>query len=373
MTRALVSLILFASLSAPVSLLDASEPGAETEQAYRPSLERDPPAPPPPSSMVDDFNTFLERLEAASERSIDSLILQGESLARAERVLLDSAGVPEDIPIERHRAFVAVNPEAIFGLYADLPSLERGLALYQQNCSQCHGVYGRGNGPATFQWYTGNYPRNFSYGKYKSRSTDYGTTPTDRDLFRTLTRGLYGSTMPSFRHLSEEDRWALVQFLKSLANFYDDYEELVINRFDPAGDHGPVELDMSGEVPVSVASVNRGRALFVKHGCVTCHQGEQPQPLGLSRSAGTFSNWADEMNRPIESSRDLTTPVFLAGSASSDLFRIIAGGPNIGPMPNYQTMPREDLWALVRYMESLFQPDYPQANPDAEEDPAASP
>jgi len=364
---ALVWLALFALpvvITCCIADLPASEPSSG--HGYHPTLNHDPPVPEPPATAVRDFETFLRRLADASDRNIDSLILDGDALDRAEQVLLDSAGVPDDIELERHTPFLAVNPEAIFGLYADLPSLERGLALYQQNCAQCHGVYGRGNGPATFHWYTGNYPRSFIYGKYKNRSTDYGTTPTDRDLFRTLTRGLYGSTMPSFRHLSEDDRWALVQFLKTLANIFDDYDEVVLNRFDPNGDHGPVPLDMSDEVPVSAESVNRGRALFVKHGCVTCHQGEQDQPRGLSRSSGTFSNWADEMNRPIESSRDLTTPVFLAGSASSDLYRIIAGGPNIGPMPNYQTMPREDLWALVRYMESLFKPDYPQADSTAD-------
>ncbi len=333
---------------------------ASKKELYLPSLQHNPKVPAPPAAAVRDFNKFLKRLAEASERSIDSLVLDGDALDRAEEVLLNSNGVPEDIPIERHLPFIAVNPEAIFGLYHDLPTLERGLGLYQQNCSQCHGAYGRGNGAATSQWYLGNYPRNFSYGKYKSRSTDYGTTPTDSDLFRTLTRGLYGSTMPSFRHLSVRDRWALVQFLKTLANIYDDYDEVVVNRFDPEGDQAPAELDMSGEPPVSIASVTRGRDLFAKHGCVTCHQGNKAKPTGLGRSDGTFSNWADEMNRPISSSRDLTTPVFLAGSSPSDLFRIIAGGPNIGPMPNYQTLPREDCWALVHYIQSGFKPDFPQ-------------
>lgn len=350
-------LVTAAGVGVPLTAAEPSPP-----HGYHPTLGHDPPVPPPPASAVSDFETFLQRLAEASERNVEALILEGDALDHAEQVLLDSAGVPEEIELARHTPFVAVNPEAIFALYADLPTLEKGFALYQQNCAQCHGVYGRGNGPATFQWYTGNYPRSFIYGKYKSRSTDYGTSPTDRDLFRTLTRGLYGSSMPSFRHLSEADRWALVQFLKTLANIFDDYDEVVLNRFDPEGDHAPIPLDMSDAVPATAESVHQGRALFVKHGCVTCHQGDQPEPRGLARSAGTFSNWADEMNRPIQSSRDLTTPVFLAGSSSEDLYRIIAGGPNIGPMPNYQTLPRAELWALVRYMESLFKPDYPQTD-----------
>lgn len=360
-----------AAFAEPQSALSAAGgQGSDKSNLYLPTLEHDPAVPAPPAAAVRDFNEFLKRLAEASERSIESLILEDDALDRAEEVLLKSAGVPEEIAIERHLPFFSVNPEAIFGLYADLPTLERGFGLYQQNCSHCHGVYGRGNGAATAEWYIGNYPRNFTYAKYKSRSTDYGTTPTDSDLFRTLTRGLYGSTMPSFRHLSVKDRWALVQFLKTLGNFFDDYDEVVVNRFDPEGDQAPAKLDMSDQPPISVSSVTRGRDLFAKHGCVTCHQGTNPKPTGLGRSDGTFSNWADEMDRPISHSRDLTTPVFLAGASSSDLFRIIVGGPNIGPMPNYQTLPREECWALVHYIQSVFKPDFPQATPADTETPS---
>ena len=338
----------------------------ESPESYQPTLEQDPTVPLPPEAAVRDFDRFLERLLEASERDVDSLILQEEALDGAEQMLLDSTGVPADIEVERHLPFLAVNPEAIFGLYADLPTLERGLALYQQNCSSCHGIYGRGNGAATPQWYVGNYPRNFTYGKFKSRTTVYGTSPTDSDLFRTLTRGLYGSTMPSFRHLSEQDRWALVQFVKSLGNYYDENDELIINRFDPEGGLAPEILDLGGETPVTIESVSRGRALFVKHACVSCHQGQKSKPVGLRRTEGPFANWSDEMGRPIHTSRDLTTPVFLAGASSSDLFRIISGGPNVGPMPTYQDLPREDCWDLVHYMQSCFKPDYPQAPASAD-------
>jgi mono/diheme cytochrome c family protein len=336
---------------------------AQDSQAarYHPTLDKNPPVPDPPAAAVKDFEQFLKRLDAASERSVDSLILHDDSMDRAEEVLLDTVGVPEDLPVERHLPFISVNPEAIFGLFTDLPTIERGFGLYQQYCAHCHGVYGRGNGASTSQWYVGNYPRNFTYGKYKSRSTSNGTTPTDSDLFRTLTRGLYGSTMPSFRHLSTDDRWALVQFLKTLANYFDDYDEVIVNRFAPEEDEPSTIIDMSEEPPVTLASVTRGRKLFVKNACVTCHQGTKKQPFGLSRTEGTFSNWSDEMGRPIYHSRDLTTPVFMAGSAPADLFRIVVGGPNIGPMPNYENLSREDSWAIVHYMQSLFKPDYPQA------------
>lgn len=339
---------------------------AQTE-LYQPTLEHDPPVPDPPAVAVRDFEAFLDRLRAASETNADSLLLHRDALERAEQVFRNSVGVPDDVPIEMHRPFFTIDPEAVFALYFDLPTLERGLGLYQQHCSGCHGTYGRGNGSATQQWYAGNFPRNFWYGKFKSRSTRYGVVPTDSDLYRTLTRGLYGSTMPPFRHLSVQDRWALVQFVKSLANFYDDYDEVIVNRFDRKADGTTSDaLDAGDEPPVTLDSVTRGRVLFIEQGCIKCHQGSKSTPVGLARGEGGFTNWTDEMNRPIGHSRDLTTRVFLSGAASSDLFRIISGGPTIGPMPSYQNIPNEDRWALVHYVQSVFKPDYPQAPASAD-------
>jgi mono/diheme cytochrome c family protein len=355
----------FALGSDDTSVSDSSDTLSPAEP-YQPRLEHDPPVPPPPAAAVRDFKTFLDRLQVASDRSVSSLVLHRDSLQRAEQVFRGTAGVPDDIPIRLHSPFFTVDPEAIFALYFDLPTLERGLGLFQQNCAQCHGPYGRGNGTATSQWYAGNLPRNFTYAKFKSRSTEYGTVPTDEDIYRTLTRGMYGSTMPPFRHLSREDRWSLVEFVKSLANFYDDYDEVVVNRFDPQDTWASAPLDIGKEPPVTLASVTRGRILFIEQGCISCHQGSKAKPIGLARWEGSFNSWHDEMNRPIQHSRDLTTRVFRGGAAASDLFRIISGGPTIGPMPSYQRLPQEDRWALVHYTQSVFKPDYPQAPPSAD-------
>lgn len=335
--------------------------------AYQPRMESDSPPPPPPEQASRDFATFLERLRAASAGDTEGLLLHEPGLEMAEVVFRDTAGVPEDVRVESHAPFFMVDPEAIYSLYHDLPTLERGLALFQQNCSVCHGPYGRGNGSATREWYTGNFPRNFWYGKFKSRSTEYGRPPTDSDLFRTLTRGMYGSAMPSFRHLSRDDRWALVEFVKSLANYYDDYDETVVNLFDPQNERFlPKLITMEAEPPVTLDSVTRGRILFIEQGCVSCHQEKKAQPVGLARAEGNF-NWYDEMNRPIQHSRNLTSGVFRAGAASSDLYRIISGGPNVGPMPNYLTLPPEDRWALVHYVRSIYKSDYPQPPKSADQ------
>ena len=115
--------------------------GAKTEKSelYRPGLEHDPPVPHPPPAAVRDFNTFLDRLREASESSTGSLVLHRDALVRAEQVFHNTVGVPDNVMIMLHSPFFTVDPEAIFALYFDLPTLERGLGLFQQHCSQCHG------------------------------------------------------------------------------------------------------------------------------------------------------------------------------------------------------------------------------------------
>jgi mono/diheme cytochrome c family protein len=85
--------------------------------------------------------------------------------------------------------------------------------IYAQQCAACHGEEGRGDGPAAYLLYPK--PRNFVAANYRLVST-WERMPTDQDLFNTITRGMPGSAMPSWGHLPEEQRWALVYYVKSI-------------------------------------------------------------------------------------------------------------------------------------------------------------
>src|SRR5436190_7050844 len=89
-----------------------------------------------------------------------------------------------------------------------------GQAVYEQHCAACHGTGGDGNGPATVWLFPK--PRNFNSGLFKIQSTPAGSLPTDDDLFQTITRGMAGSSMPSFSYLSEKERREVVQYVKFL-------------------------------------------------------------------------------------------------------------------------------------------------------------
>ena len=87
--------------------------------------------------------------------------------------------------------------------------ITRGKELYAQNCTACHGEQGRGDGPVAT-----TLPVPPTDLTYPVRSAG----PKPEDTYRVLTVGLEGSPMPSFGHLSEEDRWALVSYIAYLMN-----------------------------------------------------------------------------------------------------------------------------------------------------------
>ena len=90
------------------------------------------------------------------------------------------------------------------------------LAFEKYRCGDCHGAAGRGDGPssATLKDDTGFPIRPYDFtrpGQYKG-----GDLP--KDIYRTFTTGFDGTPMPSFAGaLPEEDRWAIVAYVRSLS------------------------------------------------------------------------------------------------------------------------------------------------------------
>src|SRR5512139_4137704 len=75
-------------------------------------------------------------------------------------------------------------------------NLQAAKVLYDTHCAACHGAAGDGTGPASVWLFPR--PRDFSAGLFKLKSTPGTALPTDEDLLSTVTRGMPGSSMPSF-------------------------------------------------------------------------------------------------------------------------------------------------------------------------------
>ena len=87
------------------------------------------------------------------------------------------------------------------------PDLGEGAALYATHCASCHGMQGRGDGPAAAGLEPA--PANFHDAGRMAQRSLYG-------LYSTITLGVQGTGMAGYRALSEDDRWALAFYAGGL-------------------------------------------------------------------------------------------------------------------------------------------------------------
>jgi cytochrome c oxidase cbb3-type subunit 2 len=101
-----------------------------------------------------------------------------------------------------------------------LETIERGKTVWQgAKCWECHGNTGKGDGEKAVGLKDDLgfpiLPADLTAGQFKSG-------PAAEDIFRTMTTGLSGTPMPSYRDaLPEADRWALSYYVLSLSAFKD--------------------------------------------------------------------------------------------------------------------------------------------------------
>jgi mono/diheme cytochrome c family protein len=213
-----------------------------------------------------------------------------------------------------------------------------GKQLYGQQCAACHGTTGRGDGEAAYLLYPK--PRDLVAAKYRLVST-WDRVPTDQDLYDTITRGMPGSAMPSWGHLTPDQRWGLVHYIKSLAE-----KPLVIKaqkapNADGSGGQGIIQPPPAPPFDSSA----RTRALeMYKEACASCHG-------TTGRGDGTEKQVDEEgfTTRP----RDLTAGIFKGSYDPLSLYRHIVAGIPGSPMPMSDWAWGNDAWHLTNYVLSL--------------------
>ena len=117
-----------------------------------------------------------------------------------------------------------------------LPSLETAKAVYDQNCAQCHGETGRGDGPAaeTMQPKEPK-PANFLDPDLMSGLSAF-------KAFNTTSFGIQGTGMPNFSALSEEARWEVGFYVLAL-------------RFSPQQSAAGKKLYEAKKLPVELTDI----------------------------------------------------------------------------------------------------------------------
>jgi cytochrome c oxidase cbb3-type subunit 2 len=197
---------------------------------------------------------------------LDRTLLQGSALARTVRLIVPA---PDTVALVRYLQKLGMSrgawrdafesqTVAVSALRVPESDASRALGreVYRDHCVGCHGEHGDGAGPAaTFLFPR---PRDFTTAVFKFQSTPSGTLPTDGDLYRTITRGVRGTAMPTSHEVSERERLAVVAYIKTLSSRW-------------RAETPPTPLPVSAPPPATTELLARGRQLFAQAKCAECH------------------------------------------------------------------------------------------------------
>lgn len=160
---------------------------------------------------VDEAKLFLS--EAKRTARLLPLSVAGVTEADLERVLqlVLRTGAPDSVDAGVRRLTEALGNSlrvALIEIPDHTPSLARGAALFAKECSSCHGIAGRGDGPAAKA--ITPVPTNLT-----NFAALRGVAPLA--FYQRVTIGVAGTAMPSFEtRLSPADRWAVALYAATL-------------------------------------------------------------------------------------------------------------------------------------------------------------
>jgi DMSO reductase family type II enzyme heme b subunit len=226
------------------------------------------------------------------------------------------------------------SPLALFSIaWAQQADANLGKQVYEKRCAFCHGIEGKGDGPAAP--FLDPRPRDFTRGLYKIRSTPSGTLPTDDDLFRIVTEGMPGTSMPAWRTLPEHERRAVIQYVKGFSD-----------RFKTEGAGTPIQV--GGEIGSSKESLDKGHRLYQDLECFSCH-GKEGRADGPSVPT-LKDDWGDR-TRPADLTKRWN---FRGGGSVKAIYTRFNTGIAGTPMPSYaDSIDAEQSWHLSNYVASL--------------------
>ena len=249
-------------------------------------------------------------------------------------------------------------PMTLGGKVVPAEVLTLGEQAYVQYCRACHGEAGDGKGPAARGMRPP--PRDFTQGTFKFGAVMGGELPNDQDLERIIRSGLHGTAMLAWDGVPQHKVQAIIQYVKTFSPRWKEEEpgEPILPTPDP----------WRGREPEGVA---RGRLVY--HGlaqCHSCHPAFASRDFIRRAAKETTGAESVEFREDMYGSMltdsefgvKILPPNFTRSELRSirpehrkdDLYRVIASGVGGTAMPTWQgSLPEEDLWAMVHFVDSL--------------------
>ena len=212
-------------------------------------------------------------------------------------------------------------------------SLKTGMAIYEKNCSGCHGDSGRGDGPLA--------------NSLLEKPTDFTNVTmmkehSDGELFYTIKEGV-GEYMPAFEsQLTENDMLHVVNYLRSIAPEAAAQEEPVLTEEkETTSMASPEEFrTLENPVPNDHVSFTGGKEVYKLY-CYRCH-GEN----------GWGNNGSYAQSVLTKPAPDLSDPALLRKMTDGELFYTIKFGS--GEMLSHgEYLSDEEIWQTVNYIRTF--------------------
>jgi mono/diheme cytochrome c family protein len=170
--------------------------------------------------------------------------------------LKDSSAFIQDIPMQSPKVIQPI--DVIKAGISTQELVTRGKELFKANCSSCHGDDGQGDGP-TASTLTPK-PRNFhSLNGWKN-----GSKVTR--MYKTIQEGIVGSAMASYSYMPPEDCFALIHFIRTLADGHPLDSQIELQQLDSTYQLSK-GMNVAGQIPIRKAmqKIVQENAPSVKH------------------------------------------------------------------------------------------------------------
>lgn len=220
---------------------------------------------------------------------------------------------------------------------------ELGKKVYQKYCVICHGAKGDGKGlmdvihrneKSGLVWSI--YPRDFTVGTFKFRTTATGCLPDDSDLMRMITEGIPRSGMPSHEDVQKKEREAVAEYIKTLSPRWEEEDPCEMIKVKKPSWVG------------NAKSVMKGEKIYKDMKCWECH-GNEGKGDG-SKANELKDDWGDRI-LPF----DFTTGTLKRGSSPENVYLTFTTGLDGTGMPSYaDSLKEDDRWHLVSYTLKLM-------------------